>query len=230
MNVWLESILHLIFPELCTICSKAIKVSDKGLCFSCELGLELYEDNRVPHNAINKVFWGRVPLHRVNSLLYIEKGNKSQQLIHALKYKGKKKIADKLGTLLARDIQSSDYFEDLDFILPVPLHQRKLNLRGYNQAELISNALSEVLEIPVRADLLKRLNYQETQTRKGRTERWLNVSNSFKLHGSADILEGKHIMLVDDVLTTGATLEACAIPLLQIPEIKLSVATLAYAP
>lgn len=230
MKLWTEAILHTIYPELCLCCKQAIKPKDLGLCLQCEYDLPLYEDDIVEHNNLNKTFWGRVPTQRVYSFLLMKSKNNAQSLIHALKYKSKKNVALKLGRKLGRNILDSPYYKKPDILIPIPLHPKKQKIRGYNQAELIADAVSEELLVPVRTDIVKRLKHQSTQTKKDREERWKNVDSIFAITTHEHSLNNQHIMIIDDVITTGATIDACAQAFREINGIRISAASLAYAP
>lgn len=230
MKLWTNALLQIVFPELCICCKTAIQPKDRGICVRCAFDLPLYEDEAVPDNSVNKTFWGRVPMQRVYSLLLMKEKNDAHVLIHALKYRAKKKIADKLGGMLARTIANSSLFSKPDILIPIPLHPKKQKLRGYNQAELIANAVGKELEVPVRTDIINRIHYQSTQTKKDRQERWNNVEDIFGLCTENSHLENQHLMIIDDVLTTGATIDACAQELMKIKGVELSAATLAFAP
>ncbi|MEQ8910472.1 MAG: phosphoribosyltransferase family protein [Vicingaceae bacterium] len=178
-------------------------------------------------NPIEKIFWGRLELEKATSFYQFQKKGSLQRLIHHFKYKGIKEIGITMGSLMANDLQKQGFFEGIDYLVPVPIHQLKLKKRGYNQSQYLAEGVSKVTQIPVLLDLIeKRLN-TESQTRKGRFKRWKNVKSSFHLKNSSGF-EGHHILLLDDVLTTGSTLEACALELKKIEGLRLSLLTLAY--
>jgi ComF family protein len=181
-----------------------------------------------PDNPLNKVFWGRVQLEAVASYVYFQKGSTVQHLLHQLKYKDRPGIGVKLGKWYGLELKQADIFREAELIIPVPLHPRKLQKRGYNQSEAFADGLVSVMGIRPENRCLYRKVYSQTQTRKTRFDRWENVENIFAVK-YPDRIRGRHILLVDDVLTTGATLEACAQALLEVPGVKVSVATIAYA-
>ncbi len=152
----------------------------------------------------------------------------TQTLIHRLKYKGKKEVGIYLGKLLGMQLMESEFFQDANVLLPVPLHPAKLKKRGYNQSQIITAGMETVMKAKMNVNVLFRSVHTSSQTRKSRYERWENVKDIFEVR-NPESLENKHIILVDDVITTGATLEACAETLLDIPGVKLSVASLAYS-
>ncbi len=179
-------------------------------------------------NPISQIFWGRVNINTATSFLFFNKSGNVQKLIHQLKYKGNIETGRYLGKLLGADLMESSYFSNIDLIIPVPLHQKKLHKRGFNQSEVIAEGISMSMDLPVNTTSLHRLEHTETQTKKARYTRWENVAGKFGII-DPEKLEDKHILLVDDVLTTGATLESCAQSLLEVPQTVVSLVTLAYA-
>lgn len=177
---------------------------------------------------IARVFWGRTKIHSATSFLFFNKGGNVQQLMHALKYKSRKDVGEYAGKLFGMELNSSALFNTIDMVIPVPLHEKKLHQRGFNQSKVIADGIGKAMNKPVENGILVRVVYTSSQTKKSRYERWENVRNAFTVTYPEEI-EGKHILLIDDVLTTGATLEACANALLEIEGVKVSVATLAYA-
>jgi len=175
---------------------------------------------------VDKLFWGRVKFEQSSSYYKLNKGGKVQELIHQLKYRGQKEVGEYIGKVFGSELKSLGWKPDL--IVPVPLHPKKLRKRGYNQSECFADGISTSMNIPVITNALVRLNFTETQTKLDRDKRWENVRYAFRIQNAPEF-ENKHILLVDDVVTTGATIEACAEVLLQIPGVKVSVATIAYA-
>ena len=225
----LKSTVHLLYPHICTGCGSDLLNEDNLLCLRCIHDLPHTNFANLPNNPVEKYFWGRIPLQAACSQFYFSKEFLIQHLIHQLKYKGDTKIGFYLGELMGKTLLKTDRFKDVDALIPLPLYSDKEHKRGYNQAEVICNGMSSVMNVPVYNKYVIRQHATETQTRKHRTERWENVKDSFKVIKESE-LTGKHLLLVDDVVTTGATLEACGAVLLDIPDVKLSVATLAYAP
>lgn len=178
-------------------------------------------------NPLERLFWGRIDIAAVTSFLYFTKSGITQRMLHRLKYKGAQQVGHKLGHLLGEELKQAKRFEGIEAVVPVPLHPKKERLRGYNQSMTIANGLSEALSIPAYADVLLRNDFTESQTKKGRLERWENVSEAFTCAKPIE-LAGKKLLLVDDVLTTGATLEACA-RVLQQTNAQVFMATLACA-
>jgi ComF family protein len=177
-------------------------------------------------NPASRTFWGRARIESATAYCYFNKGNKVQRLVHLLKYKGRKDIGVFLGEKQGHLLKYSPFFNTVEMIVPVPLHKKKLMQRGYNQSEQFAIGLGKAMKVPVNFDILCRRRFTETQTRKSRFKRWQNVSEMFALNDTT-LLEGKHILLVDDVITTGATVESCISVLSAIPGIRISVAAIA---
>ncbi len=227
-KAWLNDILNLFYPHICYACGDSLTNQENIICLSCELklprtGFHLHDDN-----PIARVFWGRVQLQAATSFLFFNKGGHVQELIHALKYKGKTETGVYLGKLFGMDLKNSPFYQNIDVVIPVPLHPKKFHKRGFNQSETIAKGISQSLGIDIDHEHFIRLVNTDSQTKKSRYNRWENVKGVFGITDEKK-LNGKHILLVDDVLTTGATLEACTSVLLNIENTKVSVATLAYA-
>lgn len=226
--LWWKDLLGLLFPRSCQNCGKALNPQEELLCARCLFHLPRTNFHRNKENPVREIFGGILPLYSATSFLFFNKGGMTQKLVHRLKYKGKKEIGVYLGELLGRQLSESEFFRDADVLLPVPLHPAKQKKRGYNQSEIIASGMETVMKADLNAGVLFRKVHTSTQTRKSRYERWENVKDIFGVRNPAQ-LESKHVILVDDVITTGATLEACAENLIDIPGIRLSVASLAYS-
>lgn len=223
-----KDLFHLFYPHVCTGCGSDIIENDNLLCLHCISHLPHTNFASHSNNPIEKIFIGRIDLADASSEFYFSKGGLMQTLIHELKYKDNKEMGFYLGNLMGQSLLDSDRFNEIDALIPLPLFADKEFKRGYNQATILCNGIAEVMNIPVVASVVVRRKSTETQTKKHRTERWENVAESFAVVNPAQ-LQGKHVLLVDDVVTTGATLEACGAAILKIPEVTLSIATLAYA-
>jgi ComF family protein len=219
--------VDLIYPQLCDICNTPLANSEKIMCISCRIDIPLTRSWNERGNAVEKIFWGRVPVVAAASYFFFARGSKYRTLLHKLKYSGRDDIGVELGTWFGYELAKCTIFSDIDFIIPVPLHPKKEKLRGYNQSEKICKGLSKAMKKPVDTKTLIRAEFTNTQTKKNRLERWHNVSTVFTIT-DANKLQNKHILLVDDVLTTGATLEACSNAILSSADCKISIATLAY--
>lgn len=220
--------LNLLFPALCNACCKSLFHGETLICTKCAYDLPYTDFQQYAENPVAKQFWGRIPVHAAMSMLYFDKGNKVQQLIHHLKYKDQTQLGILLGNKLGERIKNSPYYTGITTIVPVPLHPKRQRSRGYNQSKFIADGIAEVLKIPVDDQLLKRARATSTQTKKNRFNRFLNMQTVFVVKNPESLTQ-QHILLVDDVMTTGATLEACGLELLKHGTTKLSIVTLAYA-
>lgn len=224
----LIDIWEFFFPRYCVICGKRLLQEEKHLCLNCFCSLPRTHFHRLPNNPIEKCLWGKIPVARASAFLYYARGSDVRSLLYELKYYGNHRIGYDFGKCMAEELISSGFFEGIDCIIPVPLHHQKRKKRGYNQSEMLAKGISEITCIPICSGVLKRTSYTDTQTHKNSFERWENVKDVFNyVPGTA--LPGKHVLLVDDVLTTGATLVACADALEQIAGLQVSVLTLAWA-
>lgn len=227
MSIW-SDIRELFFPRYCVICGKRLSINEECLCINCLSSLPRTMMHRKKDNEVEKNFWGRFSIERASAFLYYAKGGDVRKLLYDLKYYGGWRTGVFMGKCMASELSSSSFFEGIDAIVPIPLHPKRLRKRGYNQSDMLAQGISKVTSIPVWADVLARNQFTETQTHKSQYERWMNVNEVFVCRKPRD-LEGKHILLVDDVLTTGATLIACADVLKEVPKLKISVLTLALA-
>lgn len=223
-----EDLLGLLFPKKCQACGQPLNRQENVLCSYCLYHLPQTHFHEHKENPVTEIFHGRILLNSATSYLFFNKGGKVQHLIHQLKYNGKKEIGIYLGSLLGRELSRSTLYQDVDYLIPVPLHPVKEKKRGYNQSLMICRGMAQEMNVKVAGDILFRKIHSATQTRKSRFERWENVKDIFGLK-RASKLENKHILLVDDVITTGSTLEACSNLLSTIPGIKISVSSLAYS-
>jgi competence protein ComFC len=223
-----ESITHFVFPFNCVACQEPLPDRYTLICPFCEGDFNYtYFEHFEEETSLDKLFFGRVPLEFTYGLLYFEKGSNTQSLIHAIKYKNNKLLAHEMGKRIGERLNIIKLESKPDVLISVPLHAKKEFMRGYNQGTLIALGLAESTKIPFNGQLLKRSVFTETQTKKGKYERWSNVETVFEVK-NPEKWKGKHICIVDDVITTGSTLEAC-IRVLQesIPEVKVSVVALA---
>lgn len=224
---FIKDVFNLFFPRTCACCDEQLVRNEQVICLKCRFDLPLTNFTNENNNAVEQIFYGRLKIEFATALFFFRNKGKSQKLISQLKYQGKQEVGYMLGKWLGNELRSSDRFKGVDYILPVPLHPKKLKKRGYNQLTYFGNGLEEVLKIPFLENILIKKSDTGTQTIKQRLERWKNVSEIFYLENKK-IFENKHVLIIDDVLTTGATLEACALALSKTKNIKFSFATMAY--
>ena len=223
-----QDFLQLIFPEYFLACQGPLERGEQHLCTSCRYSLPRYNLNQTELPELSQRFWGRLPLSHAWAYLKFSKGSRVQHLLHELKYNNHPEIGQALGRFMGAELASAGFGLDFDLIVPVPLHPDKLKKRGYNQSDAFAEGLGESLQTPWSESTLTRTAATETQTRKKRYERWENVGTRFQLTDQAEIAN-KKILLVDDVVTTGATLEACGQTLLQGQCQSVSLDTIAMA-
>lgn len=224
MIIMFKALIDILYPKTCLGCDNLPQVGEEVLCIKCRHHLPLTNHHQMPENDAFKRLAGRVPLEKVMSMLVFEKQGIVQQIIHKLKYQGHQEVGTLLGLWYGEIIK--DYIKDIDEIIPVPLHKRRLKERGYNQVMTFSEALSKCLEISVNKEVLLRNKYSKTQTKKTFFTRTDVNKDIFGVHFSEKD-SGKHFLLVDDVLTSGTTLEQCSKALLKIPDTKISIVTMA---
>jgi len=223
----IKDFAHLFFPHVCAGCGTDVISHYTPVCARCVSRLPLTNFHHYQNNPIEKYFWGRIPITAATALCHFTAGSLVQHLLHQLKYKGNQEVGYVLGRIMGITLQESERFKDIDALIPLPLFAARQKKRGYNQSAALCNGLSAVMGLPVNTNAVVRLSATETQTQKNRVDRWQNMDGKFEVVNSAQ-LTGRHVLLVDDVITTGATLEACGQELLEIPGLKLSIATLAY--
>ena len=222
-----DAVLHLVFPHVCTGCGSDILSEESVLCMRCidampETNFELH-----PNNPVEKTFWGRLPLAAATAQFYFTKESLMQHLMHQFKYKGNRDLGLQWGRMMGEQLQRSGRFV-VDAIVPLPLFPAKEKRRGYNQATILCRGMAETMNIPVLDKVIMRPQHTETQTKKGRIERWKNMEGKFVL-SNPEAIRNKHLLLVDDVVTTGATFEACGNELLKAENVTLSLASLCIA-
>jgi len=227
LSIWIDFI-SVFFPDLCAVCADSLIKGEEVICLKCLSDLPVTGYQNYPDNPVAKIFWGRVDVEFASSFCYFEKGNKIQALLHKLKYKDERDIGVYLGKIYGDVLLQVCALSGVDMILPVPLHSRRLKLRGYNQSEEIAKGMAKALNKDLELNNLFRIDDTGSQTRKNRYTRWENVRYAFGIKEPSR-LEDKHILIVDDVVTTGATLEACCSVLSGIGGVKISIATIACA-
>jgi len=224
----IQDFVALIYPDLCISCENTLNKGEKYICISCLLELPETNYHKEKENPIAKKFYGKVLIQNAMAFYRFKKGSRLQTIMHQLKYKEAQEIGEILGKKYGLKLKKDGFSEAFDLIIPVPLHKNKLLKRGFNQAAVISKGLSEGLGIPYSDEILVRSIYTDSQTKKNRMERWKNVDNIFIVPNLDDIKD-KRIVIVDDVITTGSTIEACADALLKNGASEVSIACLAVA-
>ena len=224
----INDFLSLIYPRYCEACGSNLYKHEDLICNQCIITLPHSNYHLLSVNEINLLFAGRVPLVHALCIFNFEKSGRVQKLIHALKYQNQMGLGIWLGNYYANLLKVNSILEDVDLLIPIPLHKKKLKQRGYNQSECYAKGLSEVFERPMLNNCILRLSETSTQTKKKKFERWQNVEGVFKINNPS-ILENKHVLLVDDVITTGATIDAAWQTIKDIEGIKISVISIAFA-
>ncbi|HET8885749.1 MAG TPA: ComF family protein [Salinimicrobium sp.] len=224
----LKDLLNLFYPAICFCCDKNLSAGESVICVHCRHELPITDNLLEPENRTKKIFYGRVPVENAASLLLFEKKGIVQNLIHYLKYRGNQEIGSFLGQWLGQKLSIHTEYQKITVVIPVPLHKRKLRSRGYNQVEKFGKEIAGLLEVPYVDNVLLKTSSSKSQTNKKRFARWGELNDYFIIN-NGDHLQGAHILLIDDIVTTGATLEACSNKLLEIPNIKISIATMAFA-
>lgn len=219
---------HLFYPNTCASCGSRLVTNENIICTHCLADLPRTNFHNQHDNPVSQIFWGRVNIQNATALFRFQKGSRFQELLHQLKYKGRQDVGVELGRQLGFELKNSDLYKNIEVVIPVPLHPKRRHKRGYNQAECIANGIAESMGIQVQSKNVVRNVATQTQTKKTRIQRWQNVESIFELKEPAK-LENKNMLLVDDVVTTGATLEACAHVVLNAKDSKLSIAALAMA-
>lgn len=230
MKSWIpyyRSILHIFFPYSCCGCGSNLAGEENLFCIYCQAEMPLTFFEFHASNPIERIFWGRATIQAAAAHVYFTGGSSIQHGMHLLKYKGRKEIGSYFGRKMGETLKQSGRFKNCEIIVPLPLFISREKERGYNQSVLIAEGISRQLEIPVISDVVFRVRKTATQTHKSRIQRWKNMESTFELRDPQSI-SGKHILLVDDVVTTGASLEACARALLVASGIQISIACLAY--
>lgn len=217
-----HSFLSLFFPDLCVVCSERLVEGEEHLCANCLHLLPLTNFHLQPDNRLEQFFAGRIPFRHAAAFAYFVKGGSIQHIVHELKYKHNPFIGNFIGTLCGENLRGSSFLADIDLLVPVPLHPKREKERGYNQSLEICKGISAVTNIPIDTETLIRKVNNKSQTKHTRFARWENVENIFLLTNSASF-QGKHILLVDDVITTGSTLESCAKEILKVSGAKVSI-------
>lgn len=228
LDGYLSGLLYLAYPDLCLVCGTSLASGERLICHDCIYQLPFTNFSSFTENAAAERFYGKIPFERATAAFHYQKGSGMQRILELLKYKGEKRLGELLGSYAGARLMRNNFFEGIELLVPVPLHWKKKKLRGYNQSEWIAKGLSKVSSIPIDCTSLARHSENETQTTRNIYERWKNVTTIFSLDNEA-AFENKHILLVDDVMTSGSTMEACGQVVLEAKGSSISFFALALA-
>lgn len=228
ISFW-HRVLDLISPRLCVVCGQRLTVSEEIICSKCNFHLPRTDFQQDPYeNEMAKLFWHQIPIERATALFYYEAHSETANILYELKYKNRPDIGEVMGRLVAKELQSSGFFDGIDGIVPIPLAKKRQRQRGYNQSQEIACGISEITNLPIYNKAVRRNVFEGSQTNKGRWERNENVEKVFEMTDETAI-RGKHLLIIDDVVTTGATVIACAKELCKAGNVKVSVLALGFA-
>ncbi len=229
MNVsWWTRLLDFISPRLCVVCGERLTPTERSLCSRCLLHLPRTAFQFTPtDNQMAQLFWKLLPIQRAAALIYYEPRSEIAQIVYQLKYDNRPDIGEDIGRIMANEMQLAGFFDDIDLLLPVPLSRKRMRQRGYNQSEQLAQGISDITHISIEKKAVRRKHFRQSQTHLSHWQRQENVEGMFELR-DAGKLEGKHVLLIDDICTTGATLISCGTILKDIPGIRISILTLGY--
>ncbi len=225
LKKWIDGLLSLLFPQTCVVCGGRLAEGEKYLCIECNMKLPRTHDELHLDNYMARMLWGRVEIVHAGAFFFYSKNNNYKHLLHDLKYHNQKGIGICIGRLMASEIEPSGIFEGIDYMVPVPLHYKRYKKRGYNQSEWIAKGISQITNIPIDTTSVIRTVNTSTQTKKNAMERAENMKDVFQcIHPEA--LANKHILIIDDVFTTGATTASCAQAIQKSTKTKISIYTM----
>ena len=228
ISFW-HRLLDLISPRLCVVCGHRLSVTEECICTSCNFHLPRTDFHRNAYeNELAKLFWGQIPVERATAVFYYEAHAETANILYELKYKGHREIGEIIGRMFANEIKGSGFFDGIDGMIPIPLAKKRQHQRGYNQSEEIARGISEITGLPIIKKAVRRTIFEGSQTNKGRWARHENVEHVFELT-DAQAVSNKHLLLIDDVVTTGATIIACAKALCQAGNVRISILSLGFA-
>lgn len=226
VSQWIWDLIYCFYPKICPVCYHPIRQPSHFVCHQCFSKIPWTQFWKFSENPLRSIFWGKLPVQNIDSMMHFRKDGIVRMLLHRIKYHRQPELAEELGMYWGNFLLQKQGYQKIDLIIPIPMHPHKLKKRGYNQAELIAKGLSQVFQKKLRNNILLKKDFTNTQTKMNRSERWQNLQAGFSVHHSSQI-QGKHILLVDDVLTTGATLHAAGQILLEQGAKSISMATLA---
>ena len=226
---WISPLIRLFFPHYCAVCGDRLREDEEVLCAECWQRFPRTNFHLQKDNSVERLFWGKFTLGKATAFCYYWQEDDYSRIVRLLKYEGRPDVGVAMGRKMAEELLPSGFFEGVDALIPVPLHEKRLKERGYNQSEQLAIGIKEVMGIPLRTDAVVRVRNTETQTHKTAQERYENMQQVFQRSASIESLQGKHVLLIDDVLTTSATLTACADALHEVPDLTISILALAMA-
>ena len=225
---WITRFLDFISPRLCVVCGHRLAPTERSVCAVCMFHLPRTDFHLKPlDNQMAQLFWKLTPIQKAAALFYYHPHSETAQIVYRLKYNNRPDIGEDLGRVMAREMERSDFFSDIDILLPVPLSRKRLRQRGYNQSEMLAVGLSDITHLPIVTKALRRKEFHQSQTMLNRWQRQENVADTFELTDDSQ-LKGHHVLLIDDVCTTGATLIACTDAIKEVEGIRISVLTLGF--
>ncbi len=227
-GLWWTKLLDFISPRHCVVCGRRLEATERSLCSVCVLHMPRTTYQFTPDdNPMVQLFWHLTPIKNAAALIFYEPHSEMAQMVYELKYHDRPDIGEDLGRLMANEMQLAHFFDDVDVLLPVPLSRKRMRQRGYNQSEQLAIGIKDITRLPIAKNIIKRKHFQQSQTKLSRQERQENVNDMFVLKNGTP-LENKHVLLIDDICTTGATLIACTDAIRHIKGIRISVLTLGF--
>jgi len=223
----LNDIIDFLFPRYCPICEQRLTTAEKNICFCCLSELPRVNAHFIDENPIEKLYWTHLPIERATAFFYYD-SSEARETIHQAKYYKAPRVGEVVAETMAEELMTTNFFDGMDLIVPIPLHPNRLRKRGYNQCEYIANGISKVTGLTVAKDVVRRIVDNSSQTHLLTTERRENVINIFELVRPEKV-RGKHLLLVDDVITTGATTISCGQELIKAGDVRISVVSMGYA-
>jgi ComF family protein len=226
-DLW-DDFISLLFPRVCYGCGNSLVRNEYLICTECYIKIPRTGYHEIRDNPVEQLFWGRCMIQKAAVFSYYSKGGRMRRIIHNLKYRGIPEIGYEMGRIYASSLKTSGFLDDIDVIVPVPLHPSKKRMRGFNQSESISQGVSDISGIGINTGTLVRISKSDTQTKRSRYDRWANVEGIFTVTDPGALINS-HILLVDDVITTGSTIDSCVSALTSIENVRVSVIALAAA-
>ncbi len=228
LSLFFVRIFNLIAPRACVVCGRRLAICENVICTVCNIHLPRTRFHRIPYdNRMARFFWGQIPIRRATAYFYYEPHSEISRIIFSMKYFNHPEDGEIMGRMLAGEIKDDGFFEGIDVIVPVPLAKKRMRARGYNQSTEIARGISQITDIPVRDDVVIRKSFKGSQTKMNKWQRVENVEDAFELK-KPEMIKGKHVLIVDDVVTTGSTIKSCAKEMMKCGNIEFSVISLGF--